>query len=92
MFLVGIDSEVVSWSEFYRVIFKGQSSASLDENDKFMRCLVIPEPRFRGMAMGDNTFDSNLVAGSQSLQKLFWEVFGNIMEKVGHLPGDLPRQ
>ncbi len=49
MLLVGGDGEVIARCDFHSVVFKGQSSCALDEEDKFMGNLVIPKPRFRCM-------------------------------------------
>jgi hypothetical protein len=51
-------------------------------HDPFALVLVVPEPFRRGVTVGDDPFDADIVSAEERLDKLVRQVLREVMEEV----------
>jgi hypothetical protein len=65
--------DVITRTEIDGSIFDLQPSCPLQDHYPLMFVLVVPEPLWRCMTMGNDPFDANAIGLNQSLYEFFWE-------------------
>ena len=66
--------DVITRTEIDVFIFELQPSCPLQDHYPLMIILVVPEPFWRCMTIGNDPFDPNAIGLNQSLYEFFWEV------------------
>ena len=66
--------DVITRTEIDGSIFELQPSCPLQDHYPLMIILVVPEPLWRCMTIGNDPFNANAIGLNQSLYEFFWEV------------------